>query len=975
MCFQRFTRYVCNHVILIEEECGRAAGVPFYEKVACSDYQSEHNVSSTPCGLGGFYCKWTPDGRVLESVNQQLGELRLQLEQAQDEVAQAQQQHRQFNTSADVWGLSQDLRLQHPSYAQLTAIATNALQKRDELVARRQQRILTLQAACQFYRQREQRLQQAGLPWTPPFDEFIQYARAKQQETLLHRAQQQGLPFATGKQALQPAQPLSANIHNISQAANAGYTAVRPHLIGDAPSQATSAPQPVQPAQPAPAVASVPKKKGRPKLAKNSGKKQDTPDSDAGGLRRSTRTRNKKVAYAESLGSSISSREPSPDKSEASVYSQKSDLSESPTKNIALRKDQAAKRTDSARGTNTAPNLGSLINDWSRKSKGATPGRRQLLQEPTTDQDFSPATLKALNAARPPPGIDRPRQILPDTMLLQLLAKPDYIKRSVQAREREENQARQTTGQLPSASAQTQMRPPTRYGPPSGSPSAQAGTDDQQQAATPNFLPQMDHTSSQVSPYGMQRPDVHTSTTLKPIDMMPPPQARRVASGPPSSYNFSGNAMKGSGLGQPNQPFVPTQQNADSVGGSNAMNKPEEQAQSAASIQDRPYTFTGTLPAPNESVRPAGDRSWLINTPLFQTLKTLSDDNNAFLHASRAKGSTGGQRQVQGSADRSDSVFDQPQVSGMGLGEFSNAGGVEVSEMGDMSGMGMYGMGGVTGMSGMGNMTGSTDMGGVSGMGDMSRMGGMGGMGYMSDMGGMNVGSGLEGGLGSNNDMGYAGYTGGMDMGSGLGGETEPTQPTPHHDSNSPTTGCQSTTPAPAHSYDDMRRSFSASSKLTPASAFGNTSVDADPKKRRLTPSNPDESPSKKRMRLSLPGEEVTIRDGPRDSFPSEFRASPSQTAADDSAPTPAPILMPKGRARRWDIGGNKSDLSQTLATETDTGDLAGHEEGGEEVVGELPEHFVSEVQMFEEEFAGEWPESEIHWIAREEGEDVGGGF
>jgi hypothetical protein len=62
---------------------------------------------------------------------------------------------------------------------------------------------------------------------------------------------------------------------------------------------------------------------------------------------------------------------------------------------------------------------------------------------------------------------------------------------------------------------------------------------------------------------------------------------------------------------------------------------------------------------------------------------------------------------------------------------------------------------------------------------------------------------------------------------------------------------------APTPDYDRLRRSFSATADLTPPSAQPNTMFDSDPRKKRmLPPSSEDESPVKKKVRLSLPWEE-----------------------------------------------------------------------------------------------------------------------
>ena len=195
--------------------------------------------------------------------------------------------------------------------------------------------------------------------------------------------------------------------------------------------------------------------------------------------RRSLRVRSKKVSYAESDGSSIASREPSPEKSDISGFSpSKSDLSASPDKSDELLKvesrelRQETSELDDSKSQRRSELLGGRIGDWAHNQRPRSGSRvgNPHTPAPRTHGSHEPA-ISTPKFNRPANALNQPPSLI--GLQKHAQASEPQLQRTIHAGANE--------------------RPPTRHGPPvQQSFSVEDGNVAITQfPALPNFLPDL----------------------------------------------------------------------------------------------------------------------------------------------------------------------------------------------------------------------------------------------------------------------------------------------------------------------------------------------------------------------------------------------------------------------------------------------------------------------------------------------------
>ncbi|KAK3054432.1 hypothetical protein LTR09_004700 [Extremus antarcticus] len=950
---------------------------PFSAKFNCGDYTRELSQSSTPCGLGGFYCARTPDGIYLERLHVAIRRCSDELVLVAREIEKVSLESFHFQSSADRANVPQEARKRHPRYSQLEAQSRQVVKRREQILRFRHGVVGTTQAAFVLYKRLTQERIAAGLPPALPKDDFIQFERRQKEHAMFaaRRLGERNEALRQLNQTLMPPASVTQRENTQVSRIQCAHNALQPYLIGDVPSQLAAQDvledRAVKDAQQHHAQTISVKKRGQGKQAKQgkrAAKKEDTPGTEAAGLRRSTRTRGKQVRYADSQTSSIESRETSPSKSDISTFSlAKSEVSGSPEKEITPRrggKQRAASTSDSNRGPSGGRNLGSVINDWSRTRNSAGTATHNRPADHQSPKAQPPSRIEQLGQMQQPPQMQRPSQAqYPSQMPHQQVPRPqtvdyrtpyngvarqanmmippsldqpkmgpnfiaklreggsDLIKRRIHQMAQQEGQALQAQ--------QSRARPATRHGPPSSMPHDSSSAYGLQHAAMPNFLPPVPTAPSQLSSHPAQSGRFHM---------------------PDSPLQYSASMVRSMTSNQP-LPAPPSQQ---------------------------------VLPTSNSSIRAADGSQWLLNKPLYNALNALASSLNTGNNMPQLPGSAQEEMVPLHLAPRFDSMAPSTQVGGTGYSDLNAA------EAGQYDAMirNASATERAPSISSLNSQNQSTIQGsaacsdpvmpvppaeGMYGYGDI-RPGQ-----YVGDSSNHNY-SETAPGLGlpivNDHDQSQTRYQGARPR-SDLVMPLEHTSGAYSRAFNHPGAGPLGSMdahavavkerprhgimaglpiprPAPRPDYEQFRRSFSATADLTPPPGSSNKSFNSDPRKRSLPLSSPDESPTKKRMRLSLPGEEAMPNVFDR-TFPSDFRKPASKDDSSGDAPTPAPVLIPKGKVSRWGPLA-RSTMSQTLGLAASVSDLSVYEAGDEEEGAEGG--LLEQAEGYDELF-----ESQIDWI------------
>lgn len=391
MCLQRFTHYACGHVNIKEQRCDtmRDLASPFTPHADCKDYERSEDHLTSPCGLGGFYCKHTEDGAFLEDIHQQIDQIQQELRRVHGMRAQYQQLWAQFHQSADQAGVPKDVRQQHPKFHRMCTQVADLKNRHRELVQMRQRSLATTHNAFDFYKKRVTNLPATGLPLTAPTNDYLstlREARAKQAVAPQPlQVRHPAVPVnAFGAQQVVPPPPGPAGdnifVSHLRTSFSAQHNPLQdPNLLQGSNGSKHVRQQASEGGDEDTEVWSPPKKKTR---AKGKGKAVDrlastSMESEDSSIRRSTRARSKQVSYAESEGSSILSREPSPSKSESSNFAPNgSEPSSSPEKAYEITRATSKRPRPSTIAEHIAmplpgQTLRSTIGDWKRRSEAS----------------------------------------------------------------------------------------------------------------------------------------------------------------------------------------------------------------------------------------------------------------------------------------------------------------------------------------------------------------------------------------------------------------------------------------------------------------------------------------------------------------------------------------------------------------------------------------------------------------------------
>ncbi|KAK4890589.1 hypothetical protein LTR27_010751 [Elasticomyces elasticus] len=437
----------CGHQNIIAQDCeiALAADIPFYIRHECPDYRFSSLTPDAACGKGKFYCCETKDGPFLEHLHQQVIDGKVELQGVENGIAQVVDFGRRWTAQWDQHGVPMQVRQHLKEYKHIHVMHTEGLQKRNEIRHNLQQSLQVIEQAKFYYeKMNEHLLSGASATAYPPFVPSSNLFGKMPAEMAMARgtylpvlstiaAYPQQVPAAIQQSSELPPSPPASGAQMPPPRSNRGA-----HHPGGGPTRqisAISVPQDdVEPSQHEEIVQSQEsgdmqpppstRKRGRQTRRAPKLEPQSSLQDDAESMRRSTRVRNKKVNYSEPVDSRETSREPSPDKSDASGFSpaksDERDDSISPSRSITGR-NQSSLRKQGARESRTpVASLSERLNDWARQSnptktntptpRRAMPGVKDLLNSsPAQNTPMTKATMPRGQRA----GIPHPRQLPP----------------------------------------------------------------------------------------------------------------------------------------------------------------------------------------------------------------------------------------------------------------------------------------------------------------------------------------------------------------------------------------------------------------------------------------------------------------------------------------------------------------------------------------------------------------------------------
>lgn len=377
MCFQGFVHFLCGHNKSYEDCCDYAneLEVPFWLKVACPNYSTQSQHAKCYCSPNKYYCAKTEDGQLLDQFHsrREKSEQARQHEhtmlydnwkpairkkqqewEAQGKTLESFQQRPDILKARDsVMDLDRQIREYKADIQYCDNIISAARQYYIHHAQHATVRVPppSMNLAARLQRLQAQRQMQAQLQTQQQIQAQIQ---AQQQIEAQRQMQMQEKIQAQMKQLLEARGPMFAQ--SLLAGLPPHLQARQPQSVGenivvtprkvktrrDLPSNFDVSSHAVQNAlseeqlafKQKRAQAAIPeapvtqKKRGRPKKEI---KKESSPEKESSSVRRSARTRGKKVNYNEEA--SEVSQASSPEKSEASAFSpSKSDRSGSPIK-------------------------------------------------------------------------------------------------------------------------------------------------------------------------------------------------------------------------------------------------------------------------------------------------------------------------------------------------------------------------------------------------------------------------------------------------------------------------------------------------------------------------------------------------------------------------------------------------------------------------------------------------------------------
>ncbi|KAK6413499.1 hypothetical protein LTR81_012615 [Elasticomyces elasticus] len=442
MCFVGYVYFKCGHQNIIAQDCeiALAADTPFYIRHECPEYDSSSLTPDAACGKGKFYCCETKDGPFLEHLHHEVMVGKVALQGVEHALAQVVDVGRTLHAQWDQHGVPLPVRQHLLEYKSVHAKHAEGVQKRNEIRHRLQQSIQVIEQAKVYYgKMNEHLLNGAGasnLPSVsasayPPFVPSSNLFGKMPAEMAMARGTYLPALNATVAHSQQAPAVMqhSAHLPPSPPASGAQMPPPRPnrsaHHPGGGPTRQISAisiPQDdVEPSQHEEIVQSQEsgdmqpppstRKRGRPTKRAPKLETQSSLQDDAESMRRSTRVRNKKVNYSEPVDSRETSREPSPDKSDASGFSpaksDERDDSISPSRSTTGR-NQSSLRKQGARESRTpVASLSERLNDWARQSnatKTNTPMPRRAMPGVKDLLNSSPAQSTPMTKATMPRG-------------------------------------------------------------------------------------------------------------------------------------------------------------------------------------------------------------------------------------------------------------------------------------------------------------------------------------------------------------------------------------------------------------------------------------------------------------------------------------------------------------------------------------------------------------------------------------------
>ncbi|KAK5674769.1 hypothetical protein LTS10_012505 [Elasticomyces elasticus] len=437
--------FKCGHQNIIAQDCEIAlvADIPFYIRHECPDYRFSSLTPDAACGK---------DGPFLEHLHQQVIDGKVELQGVENGIAQVVDFGRRWTAQWDQHGVPMQVRQHLKEYKHIHVMHTEGLQKRNEIRHNLQQSLQVIEQAKLYYAKMNEHLlngasangasvsASAYPPFVPSSNLFgkMPAEMAVVRGTYLPvlsttAAHPQQVPAATQQSTELPPSPPASGAQMPPPRPNRSA-----HHPGGGPTRQISAisiPQDdVEPSQQGEIVQSQEsgdmqpppstRKRGRQTRRAPKLETQSSLQDDAESMRRSTRVRNKKVNYSEPVDSRETSREPSPDKSDASGFSpaksDERDDSVSPSRSTMGRTQSSLRKQGTRESRTPVASLSERLNDWARQSntaktntpmpRRAMPGVKDLLNSSPAQNTPMPKTTMPTGRRA---GIPHPRQLPP----------------------------------------------------------------------------------------------------------------------------------------------------------------------------------------------------------------------------------------------------------------------------------------------------------------------------------------------------------------------------------------------------------------------------------------------------------------------------------------------------------------------------------------------------------------------------------
>jgi len=408
MCFQGFVYFACGHNRVFTDNCHLALDHPFYMQLNCENYHHSSAHPDRPCGAGGYYCaREDKDGAFLDHVHATYDAAQKSLADIDVQLGRLKTVADDFTLRANALNLSREARMREVDYGRIQNAFLALRQKRQTSQQACIQAMSIIQSAMQWYSQKKQHLQSGSSSTLPALVPSSTFPNKVPAELRRPRPARNGMDVPTGlPTASRPLSAVSAGgvkqqlLANWQQSPEEACTTDDKRRDHQTQLQSRHL-------QPPPALqrdgsrskmgsAKGQVSAGTPKPhSRRSGSGVDNDNSTwriSGNVRRSARVRDKKISYAEDTGSSVASREPSPDKSDVSGFSpskseaNNSERSDSPAKSSQhLPRQVAAKRTSSGilKPPPESTSLSDKISEWKKRSLNATAsplrGRKTLV--------------------------------------------------------------------------------------------------------------------------------------------------------------------------------------------------------------------------------------------------------------------------------------------------------------------------------------------------------------------------------------------------------------------------------------------------------------------------------------------------------------------------------------------------------------------------------------------------------------------